>query len=60
MQWLARNKGNHFSNLYRNISKEGLAKFQVYAETKKPSMIIFIQAYCYGCPGSGNKTQKMF
>ena len=60
MQWLARNKSSHFSNLYRNISKEGLAKFQVYAETKKPGMIIFIQAYCYGCPGSGNKTQKMF
>lgn len=57
MQWLGRKK-SFFSNLYRNTPKEGLTKFQIYVETKKLGLLIFIQAYCYGCPGGGKKTQK--
>lgn len=43
MQWLGRKK-SFFSNLYRNTPKEGLTKFQIYVETKKLGLLIFIQA----------------
>lgn len=57
MQWLGRKK-SFFPNLYRNTPKEGLTKFQIYVETKKLGLLIFIQAHCYGRPGGGKKTQK--